>query len=271
LKFGLVFILCLVLLFVGIIIGYVRGLFSQSEVGVIVSVVGALGTLILATVTVFSLLETRVQVRQREREQDKLIEEQVLVEIKSLLETVEENDEYLSNPEGYWTATYGDGQGNGLEFIDVEVLSIDHPIVKRHFAEKYPEAKAQVEQYNNHILDILKRSRSILEDGRDSVEEYIEANSIEDSNGELVKPEEALSLVLSEHQGRSKSFGIEYPDWWDWELEIKRQLEAAVGRQELEEFFDTKSNLRTTATNVQEELNEVRDEILEEYPVQPQS
>ena len=271
LKFGFGAILILVLVFAGIIGGYLGGLLTDSEVGVIISGVGALGTLILATITVVSVLETRVQARQREKEQDKYMEERVLSEINSLLETVERNDERMGDPEFYWTATHEGDPEDVAVYIGIEPLVIEHPTVAGYFDENYPEAQETLNKYNDYLVGIDGQSNTILQVGKDRFNEFLEAIPIEDSNGEVVSSEAAISLVLSKQRGEKRSFGDEYPDWWDMEKEIEKQLEAAVGEELLEEFFDTKTNLEITAIHVRKVLGEVRDEILEEYPIQPQS
>ena len=254
LKLGVGAIFVLILFFSGLVAGYLDGRLNTTEMGVIISAVGALGTLVLATITVVSVLETRVQTRERLKQQDKHIEERILIEINELLETVEENERKLGDPEFDWeTAVDTDGEV-GAVFVDIEPLEIDHPTVKKYFASKYSEAQEALNQYNNNLIATDGEAAEIFYEGEEYLQRFLGAPPVRDSNGEVVDTGDAISLVLR----------------WEWEDEIRMQLETAV-EHPLERFFDRKTNLEVSATTVENRLNDVRNQILEEYPIQPQS
>ena len=270
LKLGIGAIFVLMLFFGGLVAGYLDGRLNTTEMGVIISAVGALGTLVLATITVVSVLETRVQTRERLKEQDKHIEERILIEINELLETVEENERKLGDPEFDWeTAVDTDGEV-GAVFVDIEPLEIDHPTVNKYFASKYSEAQEALNQYNNNLIATDGEAAEIFYEGEEYLQRFLGAPPVRDSNGEVVDTGDAISLVLSQQRGKIREVGDDDPAWWEWEDEIRIQLETAVEHR-LERFFDRKTSLEVSATTVENRLNDVRNQILEEYPIRPQS
>jgi len=270
-RYSIALILFVALLLVGtfLLIGYICGWLSLSQVRVTVSGIGAIGTLSLAIFTVLSILETRKQTEARAKEQDKYIQEQILRETNDIRRTVEQNEENLYNPEFDWTtALQIDEEVSAVE-VDLEPLEMIHPTVAGRFKDEYPSAQESIEAYNECLLEIDSLAAQIISESNEYISECIDSFEITDSDGRLVTSDEVLNLVLSGRKIQRDRWGEEDPDWWAMESELREQVETCVDNR-LEELFDKKENLEVKSSVVNDELGDVRDYIIDEYPVQPQ-
>jgi hypothetical protein len=255
---------------VALTMAYFFDLLTPAEVRTTVSGVGAFGTLFLAIFTVLSVLETRKQTTERMKEQDKHIEERILSELNTFLDTVKENEDNLYDPEFEWANTLDGLDSEEAFYVDLVPLEIDHPTVKGRFEEEYEPAHDSVEAYNEILFEVDRSAARIVHESSEHIADCIKSFEITDSDGNLINTEEALNLVLSGKKLHRRNPNETDPEWWEIEGELRNQVQSCVG-DELEKFYDKKQRLEVKSSVVRDELNSVRDYIWDEYPIQPEN
>ncbi|MFW5955908.1 MAG: hypothetical protein ACOCQY_00730 [Halorhabdus sp.] len=270
-RYTFALVLFIAVIFVGTLplIGYRYGWLSLAQVRVTLSGIGAIGTLSLAIFTVLSILETRKQSKARVKEQDKYIQEQILRETNNIRFTVEQNEDKLYNPDFDWTtALEFDEEVSAVE-VDLDPLEMIHPTAVGRFKDENPSAQESIKTYNECLLEIDSMASQIIDESYEYISQCIDSFEITDSDDRLMSSDEVLDLVFSGKKLRQDGLDEEDPDWWAMEGELRKQIEKCVDGG-LEEFFDEKQNLELKSSVVKDELDNVRDYILDEYPVQPQ-
>lgn len=201
------------------------------------------------------------------KEQDKHIEERILSEVNTLLDAVEENEVNLYAPEFEWAASLDDFDSNEVPCVDLDPLEANHPTIEGRFEGGYGSAHASLEAYNDILLEVDRSATSIVSESSECISDCIDSFGITDSDGDLISTEEALNLVLSGERPHRRNSDETDPDWWKIERELRTQVQSCVDG-ELEEFYDKKQQLEVKSSIVRDELNDVREYILDKYPVQ---
>jgi hypothetical protein len=190
--------------------------------------------------------------------------------VNDLLDTVDENEMKLYDPEFDWSTAVEVSDDDKAIFVNLDTLGIDHPTIGGRFNEEYPSAQESIDEYNNLLCDVDRDAALIVEESSDYIEECIESFNITNEEGGFIDSKEALNLVLSGEIIYRERTNEDHPDWWRMEDELKKQVDTCV-TDDLQEFFNEKQQVKIKSSVVRDELNDVREYILEEYPVQPQN
>jgi len=243
--------------------GFVLGHVSQTVSRLLIAGLGALGTILLATLTVLSMLNNRVLVQERLKDREKPIQKAVLRDVvESALTTIDSNRSKILHGEVNWTDATFDTRQTDLLGINLETCYDDPDAVAvERFAQSYPETAQLVSEYDNRVYRLSNYARELMKELEDPMSDFrLHTEGItEDDHEDLMK------LVLSVYDGVEKQ-EENLPNWWV-EHGVQAEVAATEAGSDLESWYDEQEDFLDFSGRVQEELIEVKKEIQSDYGI----
>lgn len=247
------------------IIGYVQGYWSSTVSQLIITGLGALGTVTLAILTVVTLTQNRQIMEERRKDREAPIQQAVLQEIVlSAEERMEKNYEKLFEEQFDWMEATT--QEIELLAIDLETLQRqDDPVAREEFEEKYPEVDELMAAYDGQIFYLNNTARKIIEEIQSPLKDYIRSNQIMDSEGYEIEVGRVINRLLNMEEILSDDAP---PDWWRENEQAFKDI-ARENSEEYSEFLSEQNELTNLEQEVSKALIEVKKDIRQEYGIYP--
>ena len=252
-------LLVLVIPVAGFMLGYV----SETLSRLLIAGLGALGTILLATLTSLTILNNRVLVRERLKDREKPIQRAVLRDVvESALSAISSNRSKILDGEVNWTDAPFEARQVDLLGVNLETCYDDPDAVAvERFAQSYPETAQMVRVYDDRLHGLSNTARELIERLEEPDTEFrLSTEGITENDHE-----ELMNLLLSVYEGVEKE-DEDLPDWW---VEHRTEAHVAVTNEvpELEEWHKEQENFLDFSGKVQEQLIEVKREIQSEYGI----
>jgi hypothetical protein len=265
---GGTFILVSALVLVVPILGYLQGLWSETTSRLLMSGMGVLGTVLLATLTFLTLLDNRILIQERVKERKKPLQRDMMEKIVwPAIESLNDNKEKLKQEEFDWLASdYTDTDDFEFVNLNLEMIAIrGDPVTSDRFADAFPEVTDEMVQYDEYLAGLDECAFKYITKARGAILDYIETNNVTNEDGDLVNSDDALHfLLVGDRPARDDG----RPDWWvEHKWEFKRIAAENAG-----DYYDKFHKQRTKVFNytnqVRHSLVEVRKDIEPEYGIE---
>jgi len=243
--------------------GFVLGYVSQTVSRLLIAGLGALGTILLATLTVLTILNNQVLINERLKDREKPIQTAVLRDVvESALTTVDSNRSKVLHSEVNWVDVPFETGQTDLLGVNLETCYDDpDAIAIERFAQSYPETAQLVSEYDDRVYGLSNSARDLVKELEDTVSDFrLNTEGItENDHGQLMR------LLLSVYEGTNKQ-DEDLPNWW---IEHRVEAEAAAMEAvpELGRWYEEQEDFLDFSGKVQEELIEVKREIQSEYGI----
>lgn len=243
--------------------GFVLGYVSQTVSRLLIAGLGALGTILLATLTVLTILNNQVLINERLKDREKPIQTAVLRDVvESALTTVDSNRSKILHCEVNWVDVSFETGQTDLLGVNLETCYDDPDAVAiERFAQSYPETAQLVSEYDDRVYELSNSARDLVKELEDPVSEFrLNTEGITENDHEQL-----MRLLLSVYEGTNKQ-DDNLPNWW---IEHRVEAEAAAMEAvpELGHWYEEQENFLDFSGKVQEELIEVKREIQSEYGI----
>jgi hypothetical protein len=245
------------------IAGFTLGYVSETLSRLLIAGLGALGTILLATLTSLTILNNRVLVRERLKDREKPIQRAVLRDVvESALSAISSNRSKILDGEVNWTDAPFEARQVDLLGVNLETCYDDPDTVAiEQFEQSYPETARMVRVYDDWLHGLSNTVRELLERLEEPVIEFRRNTDGITENDH----EELMNLLLSVYEGVEKE-DEDLPDWW---VDHRTEAHVAVRNEvpELEEWHREQEDFLDFSGKVQEQLTEVKREIQSEYGI----
>lgn len=250
------------------ILGFVCGYISETVARLLMVGIGAFGTVLLATITLLTLVDNRILVQERIKEREKPLMEDMLRKIVwPAVEIVDENKDKLGSEDMDWSKAAGPFDDREFEMINVNLEPIARrgdPITSDRFVEKFQNTTNKMIEYDKKIMRLDKLAGNIFENLRSPISEYIEDHEITYESHKLVDPDDVINFLLI---GDKPARDDDRPDFWVENKDKFKRIAWNHDEKNLEEFYNVNRELFNYSNVVREALVEVREEIEPEFGI----
>ncbi|MBX0284746.1 hypothetical protein EGH22_00245 [Halomicroarcula sp. F28] len=249
-----------VLLILGTISAYVFDWLSSQTVQLLIAGTGALGTVLLASLTLLTLLDNRELVKEHKKQRRKPIQKNILrLIVLPAIEVVDENKEKLFDPRFIWAAT----NDSELPEVDLELIAErGDPVLSDEFVDSYPDVVDTMMKYDDKVLELDELSNEFTEETEEPLSKYLQQKPIKDSDGSIVQAFYAQNIILLR---TDDSFSA--PDWWNEHKEEISRIAFEHAGEEYEEFRKVRNDLFNYSNAVRDTLIDTRKSIELEYGI----
>ena len=248
--------------------GYSQGILSETMTRLLMSGLGVLGTVLLATLTFLTLLDNRILTQERVKERKKPLQRDMIENIVRPAIDALNNNKELVKEEGFnWLAAdYTDSDEFEMVNLDLKMIGYRRDLVMSdRFADEFPDVVDEMTQYDEYLIDLDKCAFEYITGSRDAISEHIESSQITDDNGEVLNADDALHFLLV---GDRPSRDDERPNWWvNHKGEFKR-IAAENAGEYYDMFYESRRKVFNYTNQVRQSLIEVRRETEPEYGIE---
>lgn len=243
----------------------------NSRVSVAASLVGALGTLVLATATIWTVLQNQILVDERVKEAERPLVRQELEEILiPYHEVVKNNIEAVEGSSVIDWGSYSPQKGLGFDGVHISrsepvpLLQTDDVYLYTRLERDAPGLWKMIQTHDgilNEIADLGDQISSLLEP---AVKQYLEDHGLlnEFDDGGIRTLNGAILKQIDEYGDQHEHADI----WLEHRDELCRILDEVVA-DEYDELQEEIDRYRTHCEELSEELVERRVSLQKEYSV----
>lgn len=257
-------ILLVLLIFVVPILGATWEVWSITVSQLIIAGFGALGTVVLAVLTVVTLQQNQKLVEERRKEREEPLQRDVLREIVwPAIDVIDENKTKLRDENFQWTKA-GGAEPPGL---DLERIAGENDrVIDDWFVDGFPDVTETLVEYDDLVFRLDRKARAVIDGMETPLENYLDENDIVDGEGEAVRHTDVLEYLLT---GDMPARDSGRPNWWVDNKDEFKKIVWDNAEDDYEGFLDTRQELFNYSNNVRKSLIGVRKNLEYGYGISP--
>lgn len=243
-------------LVVGVVVWFVYGYISETLASILISGVGALGTVSLVVLTFVTLQENSRLVEEQIKQGQKPLQREVVQTLDSAIQAVESNNRRLIGEKIEWFDLDDPPKPWENEFILDTCLRDANPAVVQELTDSYPNLTERMEEYDVSVIMLYGRAEELavridepLAEIRQNTQDIAQHHH-----------QELRMLILNRCNSEDE------PEWWESnEDEVRDAITERV--PELEAWYERQRLVSDESGELVEELQEAKKEIQSEYGI----
>jgi hypothetical protein len=225
---------------------------------------GAVGTVLLATLTFITISYNQVLVNERLKERQKNLEIDLSKKIIwPAFDAVSDNRERIRNGDIDWMDADVPPTEDEIKDTILETIAFpEDPVTAERFSNRYPEVAERMCEYDKTLLRLESNAQKIIREVKPHITDHIyEGGVLEDS--QPVDQGKVINNILNKrHMVRA-----DQPDWWRDNRSDFLDLVWDHAGGEYKEFKNYRNELLDSSISLESELKEIRKDIEPDYGI----